>query len=321
MNKSQFDTIVNEYLIRTDKDGNRLKMDSIIISDSDGNYFKHCFSGNDGLHAVRSVCKSVVSMCLGIVMSDKDHRYTDTELTFDTKVWPIIKDKVNLTNVDNLARLEKLTMFNLFTHSIGFNVKLLKSKDVKGIDPTTYLDLVCNTPLVYEPGESFLYSNAAPFLLAVVFQEITGINLADFANEHIFKKIGINSYAWRNYGKYCAGSTGLELQSDDLHKIAQLIANDGKYNGRQIIPAEWIIKMRTPQVLTPSMYDEQRVFPKYAYGLLMWVCGNEVDSNYFIDGSNGQYIIIIPKKKLVITTLADQSDMKPITVCLRSLIS
>ena len=84
------------------------------------------------------------------------------------------------------------------THTIGFDTKLLKTKDVVGIDPSTFLDLVCNTPIVYQPGEYFLYSNAAPFLLAVVFQEITGINLAMFAEERIFTPLGIKDYKWRN---------------------------------------------------------------------------------------------------------------------------
>lgn len=320
MNNNLFNNIVNNYKSIMDKDGNNLNMNSIIISDAVGNYFKYLFVKEDLLHPVRSVCKSIVSMCYGKIMYNSDFLYNGEKLTMDTYIWPILKNVCNLTQKNNEEKLEKLTFFHLFTHSIGFDVKLLKSKDIKNIDPKTYIDMVINTPLVYEPGNYFLYSNAAPFLLSVIFQEITGYNLADFANEYIFSKLGITEYKWRNYDKYCAGATGLELKSDDLHKIALLISNDGLWNDEQIVPYEWMKEMKTIKVLTPSKYDVKRVFPKYGYGLLMWICGPEENSNYFIDGSDGQYIIIIPSKKLVISILANQKDMKPITVCLKDLL-
>lgn len=320
MELREFEKIINEFNMAIDKEGKPLQMDSIIITDAEGNYFKHLFSAEDGLHPIRSICKIVVSMCYGIIMDECVKLPDGTIFSFDSKIWPIIKHKVHLTNADNLPKLEQITLFHLFTHSIGYQVKLLKTKDVVGIDPSTYLDLVCNTPIVYKPGEYFLYSNAAAFLLSVVFQELTHINLADFAKERIFSKLGIDNFVWRKYDIYCAGATGLELQSDDLHKIARLIADNGAYNGNQIVPSKWINNMHCPQVLTPSMYDPSRTFPKYAYGLLMWICGAAENSNYFVDGSDGQYIIVVPQKNLVITTLAHQKDMKPITRCLKSIL-
>lgn len=320
MNRTEFEKIINAFEVATDKEGRHLQMDSIIISDGEGNYFKHIFTVEDGLHPIRSICKIVVSMCYGILMGEGVQLANGSLLSFDTKIWPIIKHKVHVTNIDNIPKLEQITLFHLFTHSIGYQVKLLKTKDVVGIDPTTYLDLVCNTPIVYNPGEHFLYSNVAAFLLSVVFQELTNINLADFAKEKIFSRLGIEEFYWRKYDIYCAGATGLELKSEDLHKIARLIADNGVYKGEQIVPSEWVNNMHRPQVITPSMFDSSRVFPKYAYGLLMWICGAEENSNYFVDGSDGQYIIIIPQKNLVISTLAHQKDMKPITECLRGLI-
>lgn len=320
MTNQEFELIINEFNTEKDKEGCSLQMDSLIISDGEGNRFKHLFNEQDGLHPVRSICKTVVSMCFGILLAESRTLKDGSVLTLDTLIWPIIKNKVSLKNLDNEKYLNKISLFHLMTHTIGFDTKLLKTKDVVGIDPSTFLDLVCNTPIVYQPGKYFLYSNAAPFLLAVVFQEITGINLAMFAEERIFTPLGIKDYKWRNYGIYCAGATGLDLKSDDLHKIAELVANEGRCGKNQIVPKQWMKDLHKPQVLTPSMYDSSRVFPKYAYGLLMWICGIDANSNYFVDGSDGQYIIIIPKNKLVITTLGHQKDMKPITRCLKSLL-
>lgn len=315
MNNSDFKKVIDNFQTIKDKDNKHLQMDSIIISDlTEGRRYKHLFNEDDCLHPVRSICKSVVSMCYGIMLDDNN------ELNLDSLIWPIIKDKVHLSNNENIDKLSKIKLIHLFTHTIGFNVKLLKSKDVADIDPSTYLDLVCNTPIEFMPGEHFLYSNAAPFLLSVVFQEVTGENLSVFAKKNIFNKIGISDYKWKNYGNYCAGATGLELTSDDLHKLALLLASNGNWQGVQVVPQLWMSEMKKTKIFTPSMYNAERVFPKYAYGLLIWICGNEADSNYFIDGSDGQYILIVPKKDLIITILGHQKDMKPITECVRFLL-
>lgn len=74
--------------------------------------------------------------------------------------------------------------------------------------------------------------------------------------------------------------------------------------------------MSTLKVFTPNNYDETRVLPKYGYGYNLWVCKN---GTYYHDGSDGQYIIVVPNKNMVITITADQKDMKPITACMKKL--
>ena len=100
-------------------------------------------------------------------------------------------------------------------------------------------------------------------------------------------------------------------------KIGELMLCGGVFEGKRIVSEEWIKEMLKPQVLTPSMYDEKRVLPKYAYGHNMWICK---DGIAYCDGTDGQYLIIVPQKNMVIVTTGHQSDMKPITVCLEDII-
>lgn len=315
MNNDIFEDIVKKMKTITDKDDQLLKMDGLAIY-NENILYHYFFSSKDELHELRSVCKFVVSMCLGIA-SAENIQVGEKPLSAETPVWPVIKDIVTVTNTENLNKLEKLTVKHLLTHTVGYEVKLLKSKDIKHMDPYTYLDFLVNYPIVHEPGEFFLYSNAAPYLLSAFLQEILGMNVSDYANDKIFKKLGIENYTWKNYGNYCAACTGLRLHLDDVIKLGLLLLNMGAYDGQQIIPSSWIERMTSAQVLTPEMYDKKRALPKYAYGYLVWVCES---GTYYIDGTNGQYLIVVPHKNLVIATTGNQTDMKPITKCFVNII-
>ena len=99
--------------------------------------------------------------------------------------------------------------------------------------------------------------------------------------------------------------------NEDLHKIGRLIHDDGVYNKEQIVPVSWIQNMRTPHVPSPThRYIADRAFPKWSYGLNLWICQ---DGNYYCDGTDGQYMIIIPKQNVVITSTAHQPDTTPVS--------
>ncbi|MDE6142025.1 MAG: hypothetical protein K2G03_05425, partial [Bacilli bacterium] len=91
----------------------------------------------------------------------------------------------------------------------------------------------------------------------------------------------------------------------DLHKFGKLLLNDGKYNDNQIIPNSWIKEMKKLKNLSPNEYVEGRVIPKYGHGYTLWLCQNK---NYFHDAKGGQYVICVPRKRMVITITADDEE-------------
>jgi len=315
MDNIDFEKIVQQLSSIKDKEGNNLNMNSVAIS-THTHTFIHHFKEESSLQNLRSVCKCIVSICVGIAIDEK-LKVNKEPLHLDTLVWPVLKDKVQLKNKKNIKHLEKITLRHLLTHTMGYEDKLLKSKDIKDIDPFTYLEMIINHDIKNSPGDYFLYSNAAPYILSAFMQTILGRNLSDFAKQKIFDKLSIRNYEWKNYGNYCAGGTGLKMHIGDLIKIGRLFLENGVYDSNRIVSKEWISQMTSPQILTPSMYDSSRVFPKYAYGFLMWICENGI---FYCDGTDGQYLIMIPNKNLAIATIATQPDMKPITQCFRSIL-
>ena len=285
-----------------------LNIDSIFLEHDEK--LDKFFYNDECLHELRSCAKLLVAIAIGIVI-DKGM------ITLDTFVYPSIKNIVNINNESNLEKIKKWKIRDLLTHTTGYEKQMMSESYIKDIDEDKLLDYALNYDIPYEVGTRFAYNNVEPFVLSVFFQEAFGINLTDFINENIFKKLDIKEYKWNNYGKYCSGATGLYMKHSDFHKIGQLLLNNGIYNNNQVVPREWINEMCKLQLETPSAYKSERVFPKVGIGYYVFISR---DGYIFRDGSNGQYIIVNKKNNILITIMSSERDMKNVTEILRNLI-
>lgn len=300
--------IIKDNVSSLSKKLSGLNIDSIFL-EQDGRLDK-VFYSEECLHELRSCSKLLVAMAIGIAI-DKGM------VTLDTFIYPSIKDIVDIKNKSNLEKIKKWKIRNLLTHTTGYESQMMSERYIENIDKDNLLEYALNYDIPYEPGKRFAYNNVEPFILSVFFQEKFGINLTDFINENIFKKLNIIDYKWENYGKYCPGATGLYMRHTDFHKIGQLLLNDGKYNNIHIIPETWIKKMCSMQLETPSAYKPDRVFPKVGISYYTFISR---DGFIFRDGSNGQYIILNKDKDILITIMSSEKDMKNITEILRDLV-
>ncbi len=191
---------------------------------------------------------------------------------------------------------------------------MLKAKDVEMLNESQIFDLIFNTKIHNTPNEGFTYNNVEAFLLSVVFQEMFNEKLSDFANEHIFKPLGITEYRWTEYGKYCAGCTGLFLSAKDFHKLGLLLLNKGEFKGKQIVSKWWIEELIKPQILTQSAYKAERVFPKFSAGYFTFQTKEGI---VFRDGAGGQYLIVDAKSDVLVSILSDEKDVAKVTEIFR----
>ena len=293
-----------------------LNLDSVFL-EQNGNIEKR-FYKDEFLHEVRSCAKILVAFAIGIAI-DKGLAISGGGkiLSIDTKVYPTIKNVINVTNVNNLDKIKKWTIRDLLTHTTGYESQMMSEKYIEDIDKFHLLDYALNYDIPYEVGKRYAYNNVEPFILSVFFSEAFNENLKDFIDENIFKKLGIYEYRWDNYGKYCPGATGLYLKHSDFHKIGELLLNDGKYNGIQVVPSLWIKEMCSIKIKTPSLYKPERVLPKIGAGYFTFISR---DGYIFRDGSNGQYIILNKEKNLLITIMSTEQNMRYVTEILRGLI-
>ena len=281
-----------------------LNIDSIFVEEN-GN-LETKFYTEEKLHELRSCAKLLTAMAT-LIAIDKNL------LTLDTKVYPLIKDVCNITNINNLDKIKDWTIRTLLTHQTGYEKQMFSESCLVDIDKDKVLDYALNYDIPYEVNTRYAYNNVEPFLISVIFSEYLNINLSDFVNENIFKKLNITEYRWDNYGQYCMGASGLYLKHTDFHKIAKLLFAENN----EIISSYWINEMCTKQVDTPNYYNSERVLPKIGAGYFTFVSRDNI---VFRDGKHGQYIIVDKNKNTLITIMSSEKDMKNITEILREVI-
>lgn len=291
-----------------------LNIDSIILEQN--GEIDNVFYNDNILHELRSCAKILVAMAIGIAI-DKKMLVNGEPLSLQTKVYQTIKNVTNITNKNNIEKIESWTIKDLLTHTTGYEGQMMSERFTENIPKDTLLDYALNYDIPYEVGTRFAYNNVEPFIISVFFQEAFDVNLTQFIDDNIFKKLDITEYSWENYGKYCPAATGLYMKHSDFHKIGKLLLNDGVYNNKQIISKEWISEMCKKQLETPLAYKPERVFPKIGIGYYTFISR---DGYIFRDGSNGQYIILNKDKNLLITIMSTEKDMKNVTEILRGLI-
>ena len=85
------------------------------------------------------------------------------------------------------------------------------------------------------------------------------------------------------------GAGGLFLTLTELHKFGLFCLNEGRWNGKQLLRAEWIRESARQQGAGP-------------YGYLFW--RGEYNS-FRADGKYSQLSIILPEQNAVVTTVAE----------------
>lgn len=286
---------------------------------NDGAIYEHYFSNDkDKLREVYSISKTVTGLCtmkaieLGL-------------LTLETPIMNFFSD-VEIYNKNNISLLKELKIKHLLTLTLGQEQTLVSENWIKETADIneSYVSAVLNYKIEYTPGTSFFYTNAGNYLLCVIIQKITGKKFSEFANQYIFTPLQISDCAWReSKDGICLGATGLSLKLHDLLKIGQLLLDDGKFNGKEIIETELIKDMKKERISEKMIRRTHSyispIFPKNGYGLNVWLTG---DGNYFADGKSGQFLIIMPKQKRIIITLSEtknSSEMREIINCMEVL--
>lgn len=250
------------------------------------------------LHRINSCTKSVASLLLGIAL---DHH---PDVHPDRPVFSFFPEYDSLRTQENAA----ITLEHVLTMTAGFET------DEDSDEADDWLRYLLSRPLKSEPGSTFDYDNGCSNLLCGVIQRVESKAVHHYAEEFLFGPLGITAYRWEihdNGMPECA--SGLELRPRDMAKIGLLVLNDGVWQGRQIVPAEWIRTSTRPHVVESAYYD---------YGYQWWYRSKdkkpwwkapavrmaEAPDLVTAMGAGGQFITIIRDLNLVVVTTASDYD-------------
>lgn len=213
------------------------------------NYFNpwwHPFYRRGELHTMQSVTKTVTSVVIGVATARSEFPPLDT---------PVLKffDEAKVANVDERKR--RVTIRHLLTMSGGFDW----NEQLPYNDPNNAASLMeasadwvaftINRPMARAPGAEFNYSSGETQLLSHIFRVATGQDIEEYAAKHLFAPLGITEFFWKRTPSGLVDTEGgLYLNAHDLAKIACLFLNNGVWQGRQIVTADWVKASVTPSL-------------------------------------------------------------------------
>ena len=255
-------------------------------------------------HVLHSVSKTFTATAVGLAIADGKMALTD-------KVIDYFPDKLPAEVSDNL---KAMTVRDLLTMSCGHDVEpSFRNPEQEWV--TAFLA----HPVVHEPGTFYLYNSLGTYMLSAIVQQVTGEKVVDYLTPRLFEPLYIDKPKWEEspQGINCGG-WGLYLKTEDLAKMGQLLLQKGEWNGKQLIPAEWVAEMSKKQVesINPGTRIEQaaeRGMTKetsdwmQGYGYQMWRCR---PGCFRADGARGQYIIVVPDKNAVIAITSNVEDLQ-----------
>jgi len=166
-----------------------------------------------------------------------------------------------------------------------------------------------------EPGEYFVYNNWDFNVAGHIFEQHAGASIYQEIEDQLAKPLGFQDWNIKNQKKRHNEKKSqypayhMYFSTRDMAKIGQLMLNEGNWNGEQLISKAWIQKI-TSTVTPLDTVNKRNGFDssspvQFSYGYMWWlfeyVKGNpDFEGAYSASGYGGQYITVIPKRKVVI---------------------
>jgi CubicO group peptidase (beta-lactamase class C family) len=155
-------------------------------------------------------------------------------------------------------------------------------------------------PLAAPQGSTYNYNSTNTQLMSEIVSTATGRPLDDFAKEHLFSPIGIQTWYWKSAPEgFRDVAGGLYLAPRDLARLALLYLRNGEWNGRQVLPAAWVERSIQPLVQDTSPDDPD---DNVGYGYQWWVFNDGSDGRPVMVGTwgwGGQFGLVVPSLDLV----------------------
>jgi CubicO group peptidase (beta-lactamase class C family) len=238
------------------------------------------------VHDGASMTKSITSTLIGIAIGEH-------------KLSSVHQPVLSLFPARNIAhrdeRKERMTVEDLLTMTSGLDChvdhgeitlrEMMQSKD--------WVQFMLDRPMLAEPGSKFEYCSGGMHLLSGIVSQATGSSELEFARRELFQPLGIDDVVWPSDPQGVSDGWGdLHLRPRDMAKIGYLWLHQGRWESRQIVPAEWM------QAATQGHSHPGPENVEYGYGF--WVYPQRNPTEYEALGRGGQRINVTPAENRVV---------------------
>jgi CubicO group peptidase (beta-lactamase class C family) len=247
-----------------------------------------------------SVAKSVTSALIGILI---DQGRLDLLAPAPIPEWQKKGDLRAGITVNHLLTMSDGLRFHEEYHSSPIsdvNLMLFTKPDCTAF--------AVSRPAAAEPGTVYNYSSGTPNILSRIMRIVINDDREywAFPRRELFNKIGMRSAFFEAdaAGNFLA-SANVYASARDFARFGLLYLNGGVWEGERILSEKWLKYTATPVTC----------YEKGGYGALFWLNRGEPDNPedrpftrlprdlMMAQGYQGQFIVIVPSKKLVVVRL------------------
>ena len=186
-----------------------------------------------------------------------------------------------------------------------YHPALYESDGMKALKPERYTQ---------EAGTHWYYNNFDFNVAGTIFVQQTGKDLYQAIEDEIAKPIGMEGYTAAD-GTYVEGEESIHraypfrISAHDLARFGWLMLNNGNWDGRQVVPADWVAE-------STRYHSDAALYSVDGYGYMWWVARDHnkfshfqnvelPEGTYSARGSGGHVLLVIPDYGMVIVHRAD----------------
>ena len=232
-----------------------------------------------------STAKSVTSALVGIAIEEGLIEGVDQRASDFVKEWQgTDKEEITLRHLLSL------------TSGLEWDEGYTGQNDVTSMFTSSdHVSYVLERPLAVQPGERFQYSTGDPEVFSRILLEATGVEAREYAADKIFSVIGMLLAFWPvdalgQTMTYCCITT----TAREFAKFGYLYLRDGQWDGRQIVPAQWVRESTQPS---------QEMFMQYGFYWWLPQFPDAPEDTFEARGIQAKHIYVIPSLDIVAVRL------------------
>lgn len=275
------------------------KINSIVVLKQGKLLIEEYFNGEnrDSLHDPRSVGKTFASSLMGIAIADRfiQNEFEPLAKFYEFSQYPNFHSGKRSTTLQEL-----LTMSSGFDGDDG---DPSSPGNEENMYPTNnWVEFALKLPYRDSLRRKWHYFTAGVVLLGDVINKSVPGGMERYAHEKLFAPLEISRYRWEYTPQGLPNTAGgIRMNALDFAKFGQLYKNGGVWNGRRVLPKQWVQKSLSKQVLIPGREIQY-------YGYLFWNKVFKIRKKgyeaYYCAGNGGNYIIIMDDIPYVIVMTA-----------------
>lgn len=276
----------------------------LVIQDDSIRYEKYYMGGSENtLFVSNSIGKSFVSALFGIALSEG--AITSVEDPLGTYI-PAFRG----TALEDIPLKACLQMASGIDFDEENDMNLFSLKTLLGVPA---IRAIAKYGVQEKPFTRRRYQSINTEILGEVIVQATGKSLAAYMEEKLWTQIGVQHDAyWTLNNEKELAMGGLSISLRDYARFARLYLHNGRYNGKQILPAQWIKDSLDASAPYAKPHANGIPYDALGYGYQWWIpAGSEQE--FAAIGVYGQWIYGNPSNHTIIVKLsADPNFVAPL---------